>query len=635
LGLLTALHLATSLPLKAQVVGQSTSPQERAALARAKAVLADGDTAEAARQLDRFLQTYPTSESRAEAATWLGHIRLQEKAYPQVIALLTEIVESGADHEFVDRARLDLGAAYLGAGKKTQAASVLGVLAASDAAPGLRRQAYELLSGLALETRDVLRAVTWLMEARGLPTDEGDLSALDTRLREVITGADDPLELESVSEAFAGRFPADVALVRAAQLYGTSGDPFDQDRVLQTLMTAFPQHEAVADARRTVEANRARVRAAKFAIALPLPYEGALQPYATSILRGAQLAIDTERAGGQELSVALAARDYGGDLSRLGAVLDDICREARCVGIVGPVLTREAAAVASRAASWKIPAVGPTPIGGAAPNRYVFRTGLTAQEEGAAIARYAAEHLGMKRFTVLAPQDRYSQEVATAFGNEVGRLGGRLVYSGSYQPGAVDFGAEIKNLKEADLKQEGVLEQLPVEEGTPAAAPGAPPKEPVYIPGFDALFLPGDAETSGLLASQVRFFDIAVPLLGASGWNDRTVIKTGGKFVEDAIFVDVFFADAQDPAVQRFVKNYRARYHAAPDVFAALAYDATAALVRGLKSGATTGERLREELTKMNGYAGVTGLTGFGADGEAQRRLSWIQIRSGRFVPAL
>jgi branched-chain amino acid transport system substrate-binding protein len=87
--------------------------------------------------------------------------------------------------------------------------------------------------------------------------------------------------------------------------------------------------------------------------------------------------------------------------------------------------------------------------------------------------------------------------------------------------------------------------------------------------------------------------------------------------------------------VEQFVKQYRARYREAPDVFAALAYDATWLLVRGLKAGATTGERLRDELTKLTARSGVSGITGFRPDGDVERDFSWIQIRNGRFVPAL
>ncbi|MFZ5863078.1 MAG: penicillin-binding protein activator [Nitrospirota bacterium] len=640
-GLVAALHLITGLPSSAQGVTPPPTSQERSAFTRAKAALDAGDLIDGAAQLDRFLQAYPVSGFRAEALTIRGRLHLNDREYPQAVALLAEVVDKAPDSDYADRARLDLGLAYAGAGNRRQAEIALSAVAASDAAPELRRHAYDALSTLAADSRDLPRAVTWLMDARVL-TEEGDArTALDARVREVVAKADDPRQLEDVAAAFAGRFPADAALVRAGQLYGASGDLFDQDRVLKALLAAFPAHESAAEARQTVEANRARLRAAKYVIVAPLPYQGALQPYATSILRGAQLAIDVERGAGSELPVALAARDYGGDATRLGAVLDETCREVRCVGILGPVLSREAMAVTSRASSWKIPAISPTATGVMPQNRYLFRTALTAKAEAAAAAQYAIEHLGMKRFVVLSPRDRYSQDIAAAFADEVARRQGRVVVSATYEPGAVDFGREIKALKEEDLKQEGRMETLPAEAVAPKAPPNAPgtepapPKEPVYVPGFDAAFLPGDAETVGLVAAQLRFFDIAVPLVGSSGWNDRVVVKNGGKHVEDAVFADAFFVDSQDPAVQRFVKLYRARYRAAPDVFAALAYDAAATLVRGIKSGATTGERLREELTKTAGDVGVSGLTGFGSDGEAQRRFSWIQIRNGRFVPAL
>ncbi|MFZ5876685.1 MAG: penicillin-binding protein activator [Nitrospirota bacterium] len=629
-GLLAALHLITSLSISAQGVEPAATPQERAAFARAKTAVVAGDLTEAADLLDHFVQTYPVSGYRAEALTLLGHIRLENNAYQQAITLLTEVVDKSPDSEFADRAQLDLGLAYLGAENRAKAENVLSAVATADASPAIRSVAYDALSRLAAEAKDLVRAVTWLMEARALVGDDEERVALNERIRDLLAKAEDPRDAEAVAAAFAGRFPADLSLARAGQLYGASGDLFDQDRVLQAFLAAFGTHGLAADARKTVEANRARVRAAKYVIVAPLPYQGDLQPYAKSILRGAQLAVDVERAG-SDLPVVLAARDYGGDIARLGAVLDETCREARCVGILGPVLSREGAVVAPRAASWKIPAISPTATGVMPPNRYVFRTALTAKTEGAAAAQYAVEHLGLKRFVVLAPHDRYSQDVAAVFADEVARLGGRVVFSSTYEPGAVDFGREIKALKEADLKQEGVMETLPAETG----APDAPPQEPLYVPGFDAAFLPGDAESVGLIAAQLRFHDVVVPLLGASGWNDRSVIKIGGKYVEDAIFADAFFLDSQDAAAQQFVKQYRARYRVAPDVFAALAYDATATLVRGLKNGATSGDRLREELARMVGYAGVSGLIGFGADGDAQRRFSWIQIRNGRFVPAL
>ncbi len=628
--LLALIQLTGSAPIGAQG-GAGPSPQERSALGRAQALYSSGDGAGAAAILETFLKDFPQSPLRPEAATLLGHIRLEQKAYPQAITLLADVVALGPEGEYGDRARFDLASAYLKVGDTPKASKLLATLAASGAAPGLRQQAYELLTALAIDGRDAARAVSWLMDERALPPEVVDPAAVDARILEVITQTQDPGALNAIVEAFPGRFPADLALVRVAQLYGAMGEWFDQERALQAFLAAFPQHESAAEALKTLDANRARLRSAKFVIALPLPYQGALQPYATSLLRGAQLAVESGRSEAGEPSVVLAAKDYGGDLARLGTVLDQTCREARCVGIVGPVLSREASVVASRAAQWRVPAVSPTAAGPMPPNRYVFRTALTAQAEGVAVARYATQHLGMKRFVVLAPQDRYSIDVVAAFSEEVALQGGRVVFSATYQVGDADFGPEIKRLRETDLRQEGVMETLPAEN----TAPDAPAPEPVYIPGFDAAFLPGDGETVGLIAAQLRYYDITVPLLGSSGWNHRAVIANGGKYVEDAIFVDAFFANSQDASVQQFVRQYRARYRETPDVFAALAYDATMLLIRGVKAGATTGERLREELTKMSGPAGVSGITGFGPEGDVQRQLSWIQIRNGQFVPAL
>lgn len=629
--LLWSINLAWTTPIGAQGAGGgSSSPQERSALARAQSQYASGDALGAAGLLEKLLKEFPKSDVRAEAATLLGHIRLEQKSYQQAVVLLSEVVAQGVAGEYADRARLDLASAYLGAGSKPEAARLLAALAASEAAPGLRVQAYELLIALAIEDHDFARAVSWLMDQRALPAEAVDSSAVDTRIRELIAQAQAPDALEAIAEASHAGFPADVALVRAGQLYGSSGDWFDQERVLQAFLAAFPRHELNPEALKMLDANRARLRSARSVIVLPLPYHGALRPYATSVLRGAQVAMEAARADGQD-AVVLAAKDYGGDLTRLGTVMDQTCREARCVGIVGPVLSREAGVVASRAAQWRMPAVSPTATGPLPANRYLFRTALTAQAEGIAVAQYATQHLGLKRFVVLAPQDRYSIEIVTAFSEEVVRQGGRLMFSATYQPGAVDFGPEIKRLKEVDLRQEGVMEALPAEN----TSPNTPAPDPVYLPGYDAAFLPGDGETVGLIASQLRYHDIAVPLLGSSGWNNRAVVANGGKYVEDAIFVDAFFSNSQDPAVQQFVKQYRAKYREMPDVFAALAYDATSLLIRGLKAGATTGERLRDELSKVSGQSGVSGITGFGPEGEVQRQFSWIQIRNGRFVPAL
>ncbi|MBI3608938.1 MAG: penicillin-binding protein activator [Nitrospirae bacterium] len=628
------LALAVFVPVNHPVFGQSRAAvptaQERAAFAQAQALFAAGELSEAADTLEHFLATYQASGFRGEAKALLGKIRLQQAAYHDAVSILAEVIEQDPDGGYLDQARVDLASAYVGLGRKKPAMVLLETVSTSDAAPALRRQAYDSLIDLVLQEGDVSHAVKLLVDERALPEGVVDPEALDTRLRDVIAQAEDPTPLESVFEEFPARFPGDLALFRAAQLYGSRSETFHQERLLRKFLAAFPTYERTADAKAQLEANRTRLRSSRYVIGLPLPYQGDLQPYATSILRGTQLAIEQGRAGLPDQSLGLAVKDYGGDPARLGAAIDEMIKEYRCIAVLGPLLSREMSVLVPRTQQWKIPLVSPTATGPVNPNRYFFRTALTGSVEGQAIAQYALQRLGMKRFAILSSSDRYSVEAVAAFKDEAVRQGGRIVFSATYDPGAVDFGSEIKRLKESDLLQEGTM-------ATPPEAPNAPDGtvQPLYVPGFDAVFLPGDGETVGLLAAQLAFYDIRVPLLGSSEWNGRDLIKTGGKYVEDGIFADAFFAGSPDPVVQQFVKQFRQRYHDDPDVFAAQAFDAVSLLIQALKAGGTTGERLRDELTKISGYHGVSGISGFGPEGEVLRRLSWVQIKNGRFLPAL
>ena len=91
---------------------------------------------------------------------------------------------------------------------------------------------------------------------------------------------------------------------------------------------------------------------------------------------------------------------------------------------------------------------------------------------------------------------------------------------------------------------------------------------------YDAIFLPGYYDRVGLIAPELAFYNITnVQLLGTDGWNSEELIVIGEHFVDGAIFVDGFFADATVPVVQAFTEQYRSRYQERPTLFAAQGYD--------------------------------------------------------------
>jgi ABC-type branched-subunit amino acid transport system substrate-binding protein len=136
-----------------------------------------------------------------------------------------------------------------------------------------------------------------------------------------------------------------------------------------------------------------------------------------------------------------------------------------------------------------------------------------------------------------------------------------------------------------------------------------------------------------LIAPELAFYNIAnVQLLGTDGWNSEELIAIGEQFVENAIFVDGFFADATAPSVETFVEQFLSRYEERPTLVAAQGYDTLNILVQLLQSGASTRLELRDKLLQLRDFPGVTGLTSMDQDGNAVKIPYLLTVKKGQII---
>jgi ABC-type branched-subunit amino acid transport system substrate-binding protein len=232
--------------------------------------------------------------------------------------------------------------------------------------------------------------------------------------------------------------------------------------------------------------------------------------------------------------------------------------------------------------------------------------------------------VGAARFMNLYPAAPFARTAAESFSSEAGRLGGEVIAAIGYPPDAVDFSAALRAMKNADLARYGTI-------GPPVE--GKPPDAWPYTPGFDAIFLPGSAEAGGMLASQLAFYDYGgVQLLGAGDWNRPELLTYGGRFINGAIFVDGFFAKSDAAPVREFVRRYQLRYHEEPDLFAAQAYDAMRMVISAIEQGARKGEDIRDYLSGITLYPGVSGEATLVPGQAAQKRPQLIKVHNGKLT---
>ncbi len=355
------------------------------------------------------------------------------------------------------------------------------------------------------------------------------------------------------------------------------------------------------------------------AVGVLLPLKGDYARFGEAALEGILLAANTFSPGGGT-PMDVIVRDVS-DPSKVERAVDDLSTNSRVAAIIGPLVSSTAVEAARDAQQRSIPIVTLTQKDGiTGTGDFVFRNFLTPSAQAAAVADYATI-VGKKKFAILYPQNNYGSELARYFEKEVQRRGGETVRAASYQPGATNFGELIKRLFgiEVQEKSEG---RRHIREFTSTAE-------------IDALFIPDYAETVGLIAPYLEYYNIKdVQLLGANGWNSQSLVTLGGKNVEGAVFVDGFFPAGNRPGTQDFVRRFNDTYARSPGVLEAEAYDAAASVAEALKDVKMRPDRdaVRNSLLRNRSVEGAEGSISFDSQGEAVKRLFLLTVRNGRII---
>jgi ABC-type branched-subunit amino acid transport system substrate-binding protein len=146
------------------------------------------------------------------------------------------------------------------------------------------------------------------------------------------------------------------------------------------------------------------------------------------------------------------------------------------------------------------------------------------------------------------------------------------------------------------------------------------------------MFIPADSGQVALIAPQLLFYDVKVPLLGSNTWNSPDLLKLADRSIDGSIFVDGFFVDSPDHNIREFVERYRRRYQAEPSIFAAQAYDAMRIVLEAIRKGATNSRAVYEQLVSGPDLPTLTGPAAFGPSGALNRRLFVIYVKNGKLV---
>ena len=425
-------------------------------------------------------------------------------------------------------------------------------------------------------------------------------------------------------------------------------------KVLTAFTEKFPEHENIQQAKSLIASINKRSVYSRYTIGCLLPLSGPYKTYGHGALKGIQLAFNQFNARNPQPSIKIIVKDTASDSVKAAAAVKELFEE-NVAAIIGPVVTSGSAA--REAQNYGIPIITLTQkdnipeIG-----EYVFRNFITPGMQVKALVSYAVEELGLKNYAILYPDEKYGKTFMNLFWDEVIAHEGKVVGVESYRPDGTDFAdpikklvglyyevpEELKNIDETanenetdETTTENIAETLlsPLDEES-ESWDMKENEGPEAIVDFDAVFIPDAPKKSGLIIPQLAFYDVKdTYLFGTNLWHSDSLIDMTFKHAQGAIMPDGFFAESRSKNVKQFVDSYNEIFHQKPGFIEAAAYDTALILFQMVsRSDIRFRSVLKNELKRLAGFQGVTGLTSFDNNGDAIKNLYLLQIRGRRFV---
>lgn len=342
-------------------------------------------------------------------------------------------------------------------------------------------------------------------------------------------------------------------------------------------------------------------------IAAVAPITGSQGEVGQDLINGIRLAVDEVNRTGGVLGrqVALEVLDDAADPRQAVTVAQRILADSTIAGIVGHMNSGTTKPASAHYGPAGIPVVMPVPTNPEITQqgyRNLFRIPPTDFQQGEAVADYALNRAGKRRFAIIHDNTDYGRPLAEVVRRRIEQGGGTVVAFEGITEGDRDFRAVLTRVRRLSP---------------------------------EAIFFGGIYNEAGLIARQSRQLGINALFLAADGsYGDKFVEIAGLRSAEGAVMS--FIAPPLDSGdASSFARVFATRYGSIK-AFAPLGYDAARVLLAAItRAGSTERHAIVNVLHDSSfTYRGVTGAISFGQNGDNQnRQLFFYVVRNGVFVP--
>jgi branched-chain amino acid transport system substrate-binding protein len=564
----------------------------------------------------KYIQQYPYNELTDKSQFRLGQIAMVRQDYPRAIEIFQTLIRKTPDPAVKSKSNVKLGICFYRQKNYGAALSAFGAIdekliddhektkmanfaisASSELNEDLNKSAYyyAVLYDVYEPFADNEISSRFGEESLSKP----DVKSKFKKWVELAT----PIEaIDRRLLNYRGKYSGPYLDYKLGKSYYESKNNQKAQEFLKRYVSKNPRHEYVPQADKILASLGARpVEHAKgggpvVSVGVILPLSGKYERYGNNTLKGMECAASVKPECHGVNNIRLVVKDSGGDPQKAAALVDELVTQDKVAAIVGPLSSAEVEGTAKQAQAQGVTLIALAQKKGVvAMGDSVFRFSLTPTAQVEALLRYSTHERNAKQFAVLYPNNNYGQEFLAEFEKAAPQFGSKVTAKEGFAPTKSDLSDEIRQLK------------LSVSEMKAGSK------------GFDALFIPDSYLTLSRIAPALASASLtAITALGTNAWNDPSLPSKIGSYLNNAIFVDIYFRDSTLPVVQNFVREFQTAYAYPPSTLEAMGYDAVRILGEALAAKKVSKkEDVKPALLQIHNYQGVTGLQGFRSDREA------------------
>ncbi|TNF47524.1 hypothetical protein EP232_03350, partial [bacterium] len=540
----------------------------------------EGRAEEAFEMLKAFLKMHPKSNYADDALLEQARIMVYIDNPRKALSLVNTMLHNFPNSPLRKRAFLESGRIYYNVEKWRDCIQSMDSVLALEPLPVERFEAQITRTVCLLNRRDYRTAFEGSREAYLAALNDEDLYQARSALAQTADGLKDR-DLEKILAGSDGTEPFGYLAVERLERLVDEGMYHEAMNELMDILVHYPGQlpEDRVSAVFAVLSDHLLVRSDTIGVILPL--SGRYRVYGEKALQGIQAALGLMHPlpeEGSSLDFSLVLMDSGAEPMKAAQAVRDLVEQEQVLAIIGPLFSRTSQAAAEAAEKSGVPMItlSADPI---IPDlgEHIFRRSLSDSQQIETLVRMVHDRLMMTRFAFLYPNNPYGKKMVNLFWDELDTRGAVVTAAESFPPGQTDFGPQIRAMVGLNRKlnaEEQILEESGVEIEL----------EPIV--DFDALFIPADFQTVGLLAPQLAFYDVTSALiLGTDGWNSPWMVELGEHYVEGALFTGSYLADMENPEAKLLAERYWISFGEDPQPLAVQGYDAALLIRSGLESG--------------------------------------------------